>query len=817
MTLSEMKTSSEENIVHKNSQNAGHDDGANTGVVTLHGHVTTNESLKDLQASDADTNSNQDSDSDIDEADDTVDLSCGIWKFRTTILGTWFTNLYSFSIIVGLSSMFAFMSRRIVSVQLESLEKQFNINNTYAGLFETTSKIGLIATILFSGHFTRKVHIPVIVGISGIIQGLLLIAPAVLQFVDPYTLPVLTYGNQSNGSHESDKYMCGATIINETANGTTLSPNTNKSEDISQTALILVLVVLTLKGVTESFHTHYLPTVYVDDNMLDKTKMSFFLGIRFFIDGLSGPLGTEINGIITEVPIDLKKTDMDPKDGRFVAAWWLAFLVCGAGLVVTSFPLLLFPKTLVSEKQRLRALRRAKVVYAGGVAEENEQKPRTAERKVSVPRIVLEEEGQESKDLSDHTDGTNGHLKHLYERKGSVASVNVPMARKLSLFPPLEGPTERKVSLSGDIVFDQPVKSKPGDKPNESAFKELIKDLPKSFLRLMKTPMFVLSIIDICAISIPLSGMYMFRNVYMTMEYNVAMSEVALATSVTSAIGSMTGSVIASWLCTKANSKLALQWIIMGTYFVQLAVNPLFLIFGCDNKSVYGASGSIGLPINLTAGCDCTYSKQLLSCGDDGNNYLSPCHAGCTGVNGKIFTDCIGLVNTSFGTTVTPGVCSSECHTNFLIYAILHGVQYMVEGGTMIPRWLLILRVVEPQDRGFATSFYIFFYNIMSIPSSNVFGKFIDNACFIWDGQLCNLYNRDTIRYLMSGLDVGVNLLSVVTNFPMIIILWLELRKTRRETKKEKDDDKDDKKDKENAITDEVNDNTKPETEIYQF
>uniref|UniRef100_A0A2C9LDU9 Uncharacterized protein n=1 Tax=Biomphalaria glabrata TaxID=6526 RepID=A0A2C9LDU9_BIOGL len=105
----------------------------------------------------------------------------------------------------------------------------------------------------------------------------------------------------------------------------------------------------------------------------------------------------------------------------------------------------------------------------------------------------------------------------------------------------------------------------------------------------------------------------------------------------------------------------------------------------------------------------------------------------------------------------------------------------------------------------------------MSIPSSNVFGKFIDNACFIWDGQLCNLYNRDTIRYLMSGLDVGVNLLSVVTNFPMIIILWLELRKTRRETKKQNDDDKEDKKEKENAITDEAKDNIKPETEIYKF
>ncbi|KAK6982041.1 solute carrier organic anion transporter family member 2A1 [Biomphalaria glabrata] len=815
---------------------------------------------------------------------------------------------------------------------------------------------------------------------------------------------------------------------------------------------------------------------------------------------MSGPLGTELNGFLTEIPIDLKKTDMDTKDGRFVAAWWLAFLVCGAGLVVTSFPLLLFPKSLVSEKDKLRALRRA---YTGGVLEEKEEKPSTSEKKSSVPKIVLEVEGQGSKDITDHTDRSNGHPNHEYERKGSVQSVNVPMIRKnlyiicpqddlhiicppddlyiicppddlhiicpqdylhiicppdylyilcppddlhiicpqdylhiicpqddlhiiypqddlhiicppddlhiicppddlhiicppddlhiicppddlyiicpqdylhticpqddlyiicpsddlhiicppdylyilcppddlhiicpqdylhiicpqddlhiiypqddlhiicppddlhiicppddlhiicppddlyiicpqdylhticpqddlhiicppddlyiicppddlyiifppddlyiicpsedlyiisppddlissahrmtfmLSLFPPLEGPTERKVSLSGEIVFDQPLSPKVDENQNESTLIELIKDLPRSFLRLIKTPMFVLIIIDICAISMPLSGMYMFRNIYITMEYNVPMSEVAMATSVTSAVGTAGGTILSTWLASKAKSKLALQWIIMGTYLIQVAVNPLFLIFGCDNKSVYGASGSIGLPINLTAGCDCSNSKQLLSCGDDGNNYLSPCHAGCTGVDGKIFTDCQGLVNSSFGTSVTPGLCSTDCHDNFLLYVILHGVQYLVESGTMIPRWLLMLRIVEPQDRGFATSFFIFFYNIMSIPSSNVFGQFIDNACFIWDGQVCNLYNRDSIRYLMSGIDVGVNVLSIMTNLPMLIILRLELKKTKRDN--ENDDES---KNKEKKAKEDIKDNSNLQAEIYTY
>nr|KAI8762134.1 solute carrier organic anion transporter family member 1A1-like; partial [Biomphalaria glabrata] len=259
MTQSEMKTSLKEELVHNNSHDTGHDNSASSGVAHI-GNLAANELPKDVQASGDDWKATKDPDSDIDEADDTVDLSCGICKFRSTVLGSWFSNLYTFSVAVGLSSLFAYMSKKIVSVQLESLEKQFNINNTYAGFFETASRVGLIATILFAGHFTRKAHIPVVIGTAGIIQGFLLIAPAILQLADPYTLPVLSYVNQSNGSHESDKYMCGATIINETTNGTTLSPNTNKKE-ISHAALILVMVVLTLKSVTESFHTYYLPSV----------------------------------------------------------------------------------------------------------------------------------------------------------------------------------------------------------------------------------------------------------------------------------------------------------------------------------------------------------------------------------------------------------------------------------------------------------------------------------------------------------------------------------------------------------------------------
>lgn len=39
-----------------------------------------------------------------------------------------------------------------------------------------------------------------------------------------------------------------------------------------------MLVVQGVKGVTDAFHSGFLPALYVDDNMVDKTKMGIFFG-----------------------------------------------------------------------------------------------------------------------------------------------------------------------------------------------------------------------------------------------------------------------------------------------------------------------------------------------------------------------------------------------------------------------------------------------------------------------------------------------------------------------------------------------------------
>lgn len=57
---------------------------------------------------------------------------------------------------------------------------------------------------------------------------------------------------------------------------------------------------------------------------------------------------------------------MDTKDSRFVAAWWLAFLIYGIGTVLFSIPVMLFPRKLVTRRQQEEALERAAVSFAAG-------------------------------------------------------------------------------------------------------------------------------------------------------------------------------------------------------------------------------------------------------------------------------------------------------------------------------------------------------------------------------------------------------------------------------------------------------------------
>ncbi|CAG5119768.1 unnamed protein product, partial [Candidula unifasciata] len=311
---------------------------------------------------------------------------------------------------------------------------------------------------------------------------------------------------------------------------------------------------------------------------------------------------------------------------------------------------------------------------------------------------------------------------------------------------------------------------------------------PKAIVRLFRRPIFLIMVFDTLISSVPWAGISFFRSTYMASEYNVPMSRVAFLSGVSNAVANAAGTILSSWLCSRITTKTGYVLSIFCSYFIATLMTPLYLVFGCDNQPVYGASGEIGIPVNTSGLCNCENVTQLLSCGADGNNYFSPCYAGCADVVGNLFINCSLLANHTGDKTLTSGICATDCDRNFLIYVFVHGLQNFVTALCAIPYRLLVIRTVEPRDRALSMCIYIFFFNILAIPVPNLFGRIVDNACYVSEGEYCALYDRTIIRYLMSGVDIVLHGSAQITSLMMLSLFKYEDRQIKRKTKKKDDE-----------------------------
>ncbi|KAJ8321697.1 hypothetical protein KUTeg_000168 [Tegillarca granosa] len=251
----------------------------------------------------------------------------------------------------------------------------------------------------------------------------------------------------------------------------------------------------------------------------------------------------------------------------------------------------------------------------------------------------------------------------------------------------------------------------------ESVCREF-KDLPKSMFRILRKPVFSLTLLSIICIMLSIVAVNGFGPKYIETQFNRPVYEANITLGIqriiTSAIGTFLGGVITRKL--KLDRKGCLKMIVI-LHLVECIFHSLQFLFGCENEIIYGQ---------------------------------------------EIFHQ-LYLVHVSLRRTWR-FVIKVEKPTT---HPVLQDVRMTVQEDD---------RAMAMGIVSFSMSLFAF------IPGPILFGMLIDSTCRIWNSTCgvrgaCSLYNITDMRMKLISADVVLNIISFALNVLTLICVTIETRK----------------------------------------
>ncbi|XP_062612693.1 solute carrier organic anion transporter family member 2A1-like [Saccostrea cucullata] len=281
-----------------------------------------------------------------------------------------------------------------------------------------------------------------------------------------------------------------------------------------------------------------------------------------------------------------------------------------------------------------------------------------------------------------------------------------------------------------------------------------IKILPQTILRLLRNPIYSLTLASNCLIYFCFIGIYSFGPKYMENVFNIPTWKTNLiqggASLVSAVVGTFLGGYLTSQLGLRGLGSLKMRLIIL---LVVVACQVLLVLFGCNNHVI--KKNQIPAEVGNTTKCDCHLEPFFPVCTSDGSTFFSPCHAGCSNVTGTVYYEC-----SAKNLTATPGICDSGCP--FLIpYVTATVIKIVAATMATVPTQIIILRYVSGQDKALGVGFMSFTMSLLVyLPAPLVIGKLFDGTCLIWKNicnvrGTCQLYNIEEMRVLLMIMEAG--------------------------------------------------------------
>lgn len=328
-----------------------------------------------------------------------------------------------------------------------------------------------------------------------------------------------------------------------------------------------------------------------------------------------------------------------------------------------------------------------------------------------------------------------------------------------------------------------------------------LKDMLKTFKRLLRNKILMLNNIASVFYFFGYMPYWIFTPKYIETQYKQSASTSSLVTGtvalVFSAIGVLISGVVISRF--KPRARYMAAWnVLVGTLSVGGMIMYAFL--GCtasENSVIVNHPSATDLTPTCNSACQCDYVKYSPICGEDGNTYISACHAGCKQQyqigDLKTYEECACIspfkdpsvhdpvlerLQSTNGSQQTPysltydelttrggkaiaGPCPLDCKREFFTFlAVMCFLKFSGATGRA-SNFLVSVRCVDEKDKTVSMGFGMMLLSLMSfIPSPIFFGLVLDKTCLVW-GKTCSgkgncwLYDGETLRYLLNFIAAG--------------------------------------------------------------
>uniref|UniRef100_A0A8C8SV84 Solute carrier organic anion transporter family member n=1 Tax=Pelusios castaneus TaxID=367368 RepID=A0A8C8SV84_9SAUR len=235
------------------------------------------------------------------------------------------------------------------------IERRFEITSSVVGFIDGSFEIGNLMVMILVSYLGPKVHRPKVIAVGCLIMSF----GAFLSVVPHFLMGRYNYEKipftEDNSSTSFSACSPALPLHHPTLDAIKMTKALKYSgcdKAASSYMWIFVLMGNLLRGVGEA-PIMPLGVSYVDDFAKEENS-AFYIGtIRS--SGLIGPtLGFLLGSFCANMWVDIGMVDLEsvtinPKDSRWVGAWWLGLVVCGVASFLASLPFWFLPYSLPKE------------------------------------------------------------------------------------------------------------------------------------------------------------------------------------------------------------------------------------------------------------------------------------------------------------------------------------------------------------------------------------------------------------------------------------------------------------------------------------